>query len=384
LLLVTHDIYSALTLCSRFIWLDRGAVMFDGDGKAAVSRYESSIKDQEEQSLRRKNAASIAATAAPDTPIVHVLVRSRTGFAFPRPFAIESIELKMAGGRTSTLAVARGASNWILVTEGNLGAPQEIDGRTCRAIKTHGSIFHKAEWTVALEPGDKVVAATVRWSYSGQEPADFRIFTADRHVLVSGEFDRSAGWTDSTFDAGDSAPELDITPQTGFGTGLVRITDVQFMAGNGADGPRVRHGEPLTVRVGLRVEPLVRNREVAFVLGFARPGTPYSALVYEDRLELPGTDVAEVFVEIDPVRLGSGLWFVNVGIGEPGLYERPALKYFTVDPSWHHVLASRLELQIASATKLDASGCFVMCPATVRSVPAADMMCQLDSTHSSR
>src|SRR5262249_55666284 len=36
LLLVTHDIYSALNLCDRFIWIDRGEVKFDGEGKAAI------------------------------------------------------------------------------------------------------------------------------------------------------------------------------------------------------------------------------------------------------------------------------------------------------------------------------------------------------------
>ena len=51
LLLVTHDIYSALSLCDRFIWIDRSEVKFDGDGKAAIALYESSVKEQEEHWL---------------------------------------------------------------------------------------------------------------------------------------------------------------------------------------------------------------------------------------------------------------------------------------------------------------------------------------------
>ena len=57
LLLVTHDIYSALNLCDRFIWIDRGEVKFDGDGKAAIALYESSVKDQEEQALGGRTSA---------------------------------------------------------------------------------------------------------------------------------------------------------------------------------------------------------------------------------------------------------------------------------------------------------------------------------------
>src|SRR5262249_27577453 len=64
LLLVTHDIYSALNLCDRFIWIDRGVVRFDGDGKAAISLYEASIKEQEEQRLRARSQQRLQAVAA--------------------------------------------------------------------------------------------------------------------------------------------------------------------------------------------------------------------------------------------------------------------------------------------------------------------------------
>src|SRR2546422_1067502 len=91
LLLVTHDVYSALNLCDRFIWIDRGRIKFDGPGKDAVAMYESSIKEQEEQWLRQNNAAALRQSQTdhkmPD-PIVHVIVRSRTGFALNRPLAL--------------------------------------------------------------------------------------------------------------------------------------------------------------------------------------------------------------------------------------------------------------------------------------------------------
>ena len=36
------------------IWIDRGRIKFDGDPKTALNLYESSIKEQEEQRLRKK------------------------------------------------------------------------------------------------------------------------------------------------------------------------------------------------------------------------------------------------------------------------------------------------------------------------------------------
>lgn len=366
LLLVTHDIYSALNLCDRFVWLDRGQVKFDGDGKSAVALYESSIKEQEEHWLRKQNATKIAAAGKPDRTIVHVLVRSRTGFVFDAPFALQAIELQLADGGTATLPVAQGADGWDLLAEGNLGAVETIAGRACRVIRTSGSIYHKAEWVVALGPGARVKAATVRCFYRGSDAADVRVFTPDRVLLVAGTLEGSEGWQERRFESSAAvAKELDLVPQKNYGTGLVRITAVRFLDRNGRDIVEVRHGESLTVRVELRIEPALRDRQVVFVLGFSRQGSPYSALVHHQRLALPSAPNAEILIHIDELRLGSGPWYVNVGVGELGVYDKPSAKYFTVDPSWYHVLASRLELKVASVGRFDATGCFVVHPATI-------------------
>ena len=52
LLLVTHDIYSAVKICERIIWIDRGRVLMDGDGPVVIKAYEDSIRQQEEARLR--------------------------------------------------------------------------------------------------------------------------------------------------------------------------------------------------------------------------------------------------------------------------------------------------------------------------------------------
>ncbi|HEY3161985.1 MAG TPA: ABC transporter ATP-binding protein [Vicinamibacterales bacterium] len=366
LLLVTHDIYSALNLCDRFVWIDRGEVKFDGDSKSAIALYESSIKEQEEHWLRQQNAAKIAAAGQSDRTIIHVLIRSQTGFALPGPLALESIDVQLADGGAATLPVAKGAEGWDLLAEGNLGPVETIAGRMCRAIRTSGSIYHKAEWVVALGAGARVQAATVRCHYRGGDAADLRVFTPDRRLLLAGSIERHESWQERRFESVEGhRKELDLVPQTNYGTGIVRITGVRFLDRDDRDIVEVRHGESMAIRILLRIEPDIRDRVVVFVLGFSRQGSPYSALVHHERLELPpGTD-AEILVQIDNVRLGSGAWYVNVGVGEPGLYDKPALKYFTVDPSWYHVLAARLELTVASVSRFDASGCFVVHPATI-------------------
>src|SRR5262249_46136145 len=103
LLLVTHDLHSALNLCDRFIWIDRGRIWFEGDGKETIARYESSIKEQEEQAIRQRSAATLRHVTVPTSvkqvesvpletalppSLVHVFFRSRTGFALTKPLAV--------------------------------------------------------------------------------------------------------------------------------------------------------------------------------------------------------------------------------------------------------------------------------------------------------
>jgi lipopolysaccharide transport system ATP-binding protein len=364
LLLVTHSIYSALNLCDRFVWLDRGEVKFDGDGKQAISLYESSVKDQEEQHLRQRNVATLA--PADEQRVVHVLVRSRTGFAADRPLALGMIELRLTDGQTSMLQVADGAPGWTLVPEGNLGRKETVSGQPCRVLRDTGSIYHKAEWIVPLPSHSAVTGVRVRYLYDGADPIDVRVFSPDRKLVAAGELTTTAQWGELIFsNDATRARELEVLGQTNYGTGVVRITHVKFIGRDGDEVVEVRHGDPFKVRIGLRIAPDLVNRDVTFFLGFARHESPYSGYVYQPRLSLPQAEECVIEVRLDALLLGSGQWYVNLGVGEVGLYDREVINYFTIDHAWYHMLAARLELRVTSATKVDTYGCFFIHPAGV-------------------
>ena len=172
------------------------------------------------------------------------------------------------------------------------------------------------------------------------------------------------GSEESTFDGCERPRELQV-PKDDYGTGVVRITHVEFIGRDGGDVVEVRHGDPFTVRIGLHIAPDLANRDVTFFLGFARHESPYSAYVYEPRISLPAADEGVIEVRIDSLLLGSGQWYVNMGVGEVGLYDRALINYFTIDAAWYHMLAARLELRVTSATKVDTYGCFFIHPAEV-------------------
>jgi hypothetical protein len=68
--------------------------------------------------------------------------------------------------------------------------------------------------------------------------------------------------------------------------------------------------------------------------------------------------------QLDELRLGSGLWYVNLGIGEPDLFSRSENPYFAVDAAWYHLMTSRLEFRVLSLTSFDGN-CFYSMPARI-------------------
>ena len=86
----------------------------------------------------------------------------------------------------------------------------------------------------------------------------------------------------------------------------------------------------------MTIWPALASRETAFV---------HPALL------LTADDDCVIDVAIDAIRLGSGQWYVNIAIGEVGALDSSTAKYFTLDARWHHHLAARIELRVASGEK---------------------------------
>ena len=103
LLLVTHDVYSAVDL-QRVIWIDRGTVLMDGDGATVVNAYENSIRLQEEQRLRLKaeqRSRELAVTERPTSAVLEIFAAD--GNPLPCPVYFSRIELFANGASVGYL-----------------------------------------------------------------------------------------------------------------------------------------------------------------------------------------------------------------------------------------------------------------------------------------
>ncbi|HET7697847.1 MAG TPA: ABC transporter ATP-binding protein [Vicinamibacterales bacterium] len=361
LLLVTHDLYAAMDLCERFVWIDRGAVQHVGDGRSTVSAYEASIKAQEEARLRARNR-SRAATAG---GALRVVVRSRSGFALPEPLWIERIELEFQDG-TTALRAADGASDWHLSAESNLGAPDTIEGRRARPLQTFGHIYHKAEWTIARATSEPPAALRIAWRYQGDETAEVAVLDSENRTILRGDLPRGEGWQEQRIAnaSGDA-----FAGSGAYGTGAIRIEQVVFADDAGRESVSFPHGARLHARVTLQRQQEDGPRDCTFVLAFNRLGGTAAVYVHAGRLELPA-DRAVVHVEADPLVLGGGAWLVTCAVGERDLYQQTFNPYFTVNSRWYHMLVRAFEIQVQSSSAVEAAAA-AMQPARITIVPDA-------------
>lgn len=367
LLLVTHDLYSAMNICDRFIWIDRGRVRADGDARSTLDAYEHSIKEQEEERLRLRNRRANADRGS-GVHDLRLRVASRNGFALATPLALGRITLESDGGDPIDLEVAEGRASFVLNEDGNLGPPREVEGRACRTLWAHGSIYHHAEWAVHLPRPLPVSLVTVEYRYEGPDGVDLSLHSDDGRRLLRAPLPPTDGWETIQLPAG---PELGSVPaaegraseseESGrqYGTGQVRIGRVRFVGDDGRDLVSVSHGASLSIEVEGAVESAEEREQVTWLVGFSRPGVALGTYVHRAQLRLPGSRRFVVRTRLERLLLGSGEWLVTVGVGAAKLFGAEYNPYFTVNDRWYHFIPRGQTLHVESTDSVDSFAYFV-------------------------
>jgi lipopolysaccharide transport system ATP-binding protein len=354
LLLVTHDIYSAMNLCDRFIWIDRGKVKMDGPGKPTMDAYDQSIKEQEEERLRRTAKATLAVRRS-GTPHWYVKVATRSGFALSKPAGLSRIELAWADGFTAVLPVAEGAAEWSLLPEGNLGPVEVRDGRPCRSLAEYGSIFHKTEWVVAMQREEEPTSVRVDYLYDGEETVRVSVARGNGAEVLGGDLEPGSSWQVAAFTAPVDVAETN--PLRGLnrkGNGRILIESIEFLDGAGKPCYKLACGQSAELRVQLKIRDRSVPRQFAYSFGM-RP-THSSALVgsYSDHVSFPaGADEVTLTFRFEPLLIGSGHYFLSFSIYEPDVFRGGELQYITTNPKLYCSVLRPIEFVVESLHPMD-------------------------------
>jgi len=368
LLFVTHDVYSAVRLCGRVIWIDRGRILMDGDGPSVVKAYEDSIRQQEEHRLRLKNIHRLKEIAETQSTsrLQHVVfeIASRNGRPQPGPVYMSEARLLVNRRPMASLQIARGEFDGIgshLLLEGTAwGDPLDHEGRTCRPMLNYGSAFHKVAGTFAV-PADMIAdpaaaALTCEVEYAAPAGCELtvRLFVGEQQVEL-GLIESSGGewttWSGALSSSGGTDQVASVNTTGVHGTGTFVIHRAGFVATDGKEVTRLTYGEPATLEIEYSIhDPALRER-AHVVVALHKDGVQdvcrYIArdLLFDSALRPSGT----IRLGIQNLVLTDGLYSVTIMIAREGYFDIKQTVFYTINPDVYCCVSRLFDFTVAGS-----------------------------------
>ncbi|HKB13465.1 MAG TPA: ABC transporter ATP-binding protein [Vicinamibacterales bacterium] len=356
LLLVTHDLYSALRLCERIVWIDRGRVLMDGDGAAVVRAYESSIRMQEEQRLRQRNRSAwrerraLGGRKAPEPAIVEM--RPASGGFLPAPVHVSAIELRHGRGvATVSLADAGGSAAGAILADGSAWGPPSSDrGEPARPFLSHGSPYRKvaAALDVPDDAAGGALSVAIRCFAEQACAIEIAAFVGDREFL-GGPVELPPGrWYVGEAPLAPRAAGLPVAEFGQHGTGAITIDDVWIESAGTRDSLVLRHGEPADVVARYRITDPGLDECAQVLVAVLRDGVADVCRFGTDALRFTARAAAEGVVRLHVPRLplANGHYTLTIMVARSGYYRRPQTQYFSVNPDVYCCLTQVLEFAV--------------------------------------
>jgi len=373
LLLVTHDIYSAVKLCDRLIWIDKGRVLMDGPGPEVIKAYEDSIRQQEESRLRLRKQRRLEADTVSDHPRHAILEIQSVGNRPPSsPIFFSRVALQTpdreelwpfgdnAFEESLPAHLEREGTAW--------GETTKHEGRTTRPFLNYGSPFQKVAGVFPI--GDSSPATQrIEIDYHTDEPfeAVARLFIGET-VIDLGQFDGQAGawqtWTATVDSQSKTAVPSQVNTTGIHGTGAISITDLGTFNEAGDETHFFSHGGIFEVRIAYRINQPDLREHPQLVLAFHRDGLlDVCRVITRDLLfDAAVGRSGEVRVRIPDLRLGPGNYTVTVMVAREGYYDEEQTRYFSLNPGVYACHSRALEINVTSSSAI-ATGTVVVADA---------------------
>jgi len=371
LLLVTHDVYSAVRMCERVIWFDRGRVLMDGDGASVVKAYEDSIRQQEEHRLRLKKQQrllELQQAAAPGSAANHVdhvvlEISSTDGRPQAGLVYLADVALLVDGERIDAWPLDADAFNASRGTHlersgtswGEIGA---WHGRVCWPMLNFGSPFHKVAGVFAV-PGHLVDSATsfaCAIDYASPEPCDLtvRLYVRGRELSFGRIVDAGTEWKTYTALAVDDASDPAKRPVnvTGVhGTGSIVVTGARFVSDDDRELHILEHGRTARLDIDYAIFNPDLHERCQVVLAVHKDGIEDVAryitrdLLFDARERPRGT----VRLTIPRLTLTDGTYAVTLMIAKERYYDTDQVVFYSINPSVYCCVSRFFEVSVVGS-----------------------------------
>jgi ABC-type polysaccharide/polyol phosphate transport system ATPase subunit len=354
LMLVTHDIYSAIKICNRVIWIDRGRGFSEDEWAKIVKAFEDSIRRQEEEALRVRKVQRLESVPAPGAVKAsqHVIIELHARENQPQPCAVYISRVELLVGN-DVYALPLGDDAFGESRPGHLqrepgcwGPVVDWEGRQARPFLNYGSPFHKVAGALAL-PGsvsDLMVGGfSVRLNYWSEVPCDvlLRTFLGAKPFGVETLPPSRKAWVSYTaaFEGSADARRrivAEVINATGVnGTGVITVDDVSVAGPDGVSTHFLKHGEPATFSIRFRVVDRSLRERAQVVIAIHRDGALPVCRYVARELMFDGRRAPEgvVRLSLDRMVLGIGSYLVSVMIAAEGYLDKEQLVFYSLNSS---------------------------------------------------
>lgn len=385
LLLVTHDIYSALKICDRFVWLDHGRILLDDVGKIAVNRYEESIRDQEERRLRLKHIEDIKKNidGAKEMGQDIVFGQIRIENAVPVENDLPISKIIFYCGKKKVVSVypadesKKDNKAFLDLETGNWSQICVIDGKPARCVSRSGSVFYKAGFSLAasgileaMEKGN--LTATIEFKDTSKQPFLIELFFPDG-VKKSKGFIGNEGrnsWICKTVHFTETAQvDSGAGQRTRFGNRKFYINDVDFQDFQGTSKHLFKVGAPLRVIMNYVVSDQNFDETVIVHINFIREGVRVARFVLNEfHVDYAERPQGQIVLHLDRIAMGPGKYLVNIVVWRSVMMESGGQPFFSINENVldHHTRAYEVLILPTDNMLIDDCACLLPCKWEVR------------------
>lgn len=375
-LLVTHDVYSALTIASRMIWIDQGRVLMDGPGTTVVRAYEDSIRAQEEHRLRVKKQRRLADLAANKGPASRprLLVELYSPRRAPLASRLHLAALSLRDGERVVASLPLGADAFAdaegahLEAEGSCWGDQGLwQGRSCRSMLDYGSPFHKVAGVLVMPADADLARLSIRVEYGSERPCEveLRCFVDGRALALGGLPPSENEWCAHEAALSESVAEtagFDVSTSGEQGSGRIRVTRVSLFDAQGREAHVLSHGDPATLVIDYEIkDPSLREYAQAMLV-FHREGIPVVScstvsrdVLFDAALRSSG----QLRCLLPRVALGPGAYSITVAIAREGYFDEEQTTFFSINPAVYCSLNRVLDIQVTGGGLIARNAVFV-------------------------
>jgi ABC-type polysaccharide/polyol phosphate transport system ATPase subunit len=362
LLLVTHDLYSAASLCERVVWIDRGRILMDGRATEVIKAYEDSIRAQEERRLRGRRLAALAAASVRDSAERLLLeVQTASGMPPEAPVYFSRIALCHDARTLQELplgadAFSPGRSSQLVAEGSNWGDVEAVEGKQVRPFLNYGQPYHKVAGLFGAVPhSDTRSSLAVEFEYRSSRSVSLRgrMYGADKFADL-GLLPPSAGrWVrhraNVTWEARAAGSQMLRLSALGVhGVGDIQVTNFQVLNAAGEEVHHVTHGSPADIVVHYAIARADLCERAQVLIAFQRDGVADVCRFITRDLLFDARQARSGIVRLHVPRLtvGAGTYALSLMVAEAGYYDREQVVFYSINPGVYTCLSRAFDLVV--------------------------------------